>query len=131
MDVHSSDARVNPNSRVPRPAESATMAGMTTPSKHRLRWYQYSLRSMFVLTVLVAIAGSWFAVKRQQKERERAAVKWIRDSWGSVNYAWELDAGLRPIPTAGPPGPAWLRAWLGDDFFAHVVSVGLATSRVT
>ncbi len=49
---------------------------MTTP-KHRLRWYQYSLRSLFVLTVLVAIAGSWFAVKKQQVEKQRAAVRAI------------------------------------------------------
>ena len=50
------------------------MAGMNTTPRPRMKWYQYSLRSLFVLTVLVAIAGSWFAVKKQQKERERAAV---------------------------------------------------------
>ena len=54
-------------------------ATMNAVPKHRLCWYQYSLRSLFVLTVLVAIGGSWFAVKRQQKERERAAVNWVEE----------------------------------------------------
>jgi hypothetical protein len=97
---------------------------MSTTPKHRLRWYQYSLRSLFVLTVLVAIGGSWFAVKKQQVERERAAVRAIEELGGCyVGYNYQYDASGVPIPNAKPPGPAWLRAWLGDDFFAQVVTL--------
>jgi hypothetical protein len=104
---------------------------MTATPKHRLRWYQYSLRSLFVLMIVVAIAGSWFAVKKQQKERERAAVKAIKAAGGVVLYDYEWDFAWGFIPNEEPPGPAWLRAWLGDDFFAHVVFVGLPGEAVT
>ena len=103
------------------------MAGMNaTPPKHRLRWYQYSLRSLFVLTILVAVAGSWFGVKKQQKEQERAAVKAIEEMGGLVFYDYQVHNRR-----AEPPGPAWLRAWLGDDFFAHPVAVRLNGTKVT
>jgi hypothetical protein len=102
---------------------------MTTPPRPRLRWYQYSLRSLFVLTVLVAIGGSWFAWKKQQKERERAAVKAIVG--GLVRYDYQFDVSCMLIPNAKPPGPVWLRRWLGDDFFADVVYVVMNGELIT
>jgi hypothetical protein len=48
---------------------------MNATPKTRLRWYQYSIRSLLVLMVLVACLGSWFAVKKQQVERQRAAAE--------------------------------------------------------
>jgi hypothetical protein len=105
---------------------------MTTTAKRRLRWYQYSLRSLFVLTVLVAIAGSWFAVKRQQVERQREAVKAIRELGGWEEYDYQHpqpDPLILPTKNAQPPGPAWLRSWLGDDFFAHVTVVCLNDTK--
>jgi hypothetical protein len=101
---------------------------MNTTPKHRLRWYQYSLGSLFVLTVLVAIGGSWFAVKRQQVERQRAAVRWVEEMRGRTRYDWVKTRGNL---NAQPPGPAWLRAWLGDDFFAHIVFVEVHGESVT
>jgi hypothetical protein len=106
----------------------AQNADMTTAPKRRLRWYQYSLRSLFVLTVLVAIGGSWFAWKKQQVERERVAAKVFKELGGSVDYNWGYFAKARP--NTQPPGPAWLRGWLGDDFFAHVVFLNLHSCPV-
>jgi Leucine-rich repeat (LRR) protein len=72
---------------------------------------------------LVAAAGSWFAIKRQQVERQRAAVRAIEGMGGNVEYDWQDDARTAGKSNADPPGPAWLRVWLGDDFFADVVFV--------
>jgi len=104
---------------------------MPTTPKHRLRWYQYSLRSLLVLTVLVAIGGSWFAWKKQQVERQRAAVRAIKELGGASLYDWELDDITLGKQGAGPPpGPVWLRSWIGDNFFAHVVVVLLYDTRI-
>ena len=39
---------------------------MSHPPEHKLRWYQYSLRSLFILTTLVALVCSWYAVQMQE-----------------------------------------------------------------
>ena len=84
---------------------------------YKRRWYQYSLRLLFVLTTVCAIACSWFAVKRQQAEQQRAAVETLK-SWGwVVIYDYELDAD-GTFMGADPPGPEWLRKIVGADFFA-------------
>ena len=70
--------------------------------------------------VLCAIACSWFAVKMQRIERRREAVKAIIGAGGSVKYDYELAAAKTNSPPK-PPGPAWLRKMLGDNFFATVI----------
>jgi hypothetical protein len=76
-------------------------------------------------------------VKKQQVERRRAAVKAIEENDGIIWYDHQLSTICfdpfvedldGPMKQPGePPGPAWLRAWLGDDFFAHVA--GAATGN--
>jgi hypothetical protein len=50
----------------------------------KLRWFQYRLRSLFVLTTLVAIACSWLAVMRQEQRKEYAAAEAIRKAGGAA-----------------------------------------------
>ena len=38
--------------------------------KQNLRWYQYRLRSLFILTFLVAVASSWVAVTMRQTKTD-------------------------------------------------------------
>ena len=90
---------------------------MTGQSPKR-RWYQYSLRTLLVFMVLFAIACSWFTVKLQQVDRRREAVRAIVEAGGWVGYDYKCKA-------TNPPGPAWMRKVLGDDFFGKVVSVEL------
>ena len=100
----------------------AYTVGMNATPQRRLRWYQYSLRSLFVLMAVVAAAGSWFAVKRQQVERQRAAVKAIQEFGGVAIFDWDPN-DPSAIGGAVPPEPAWLPGLLGDDFFSHVTAV--------
>jgi len=91
-----------------------------------LRWrFQFSVRSLLVLTVAVAIPSSW-AVKIQEANRQRAATDAIMKLGGRVEYDYQIDLPVQPPPNAQPPGPAWLRNLLGRDFFDRVTVVDLA-----
>ncbi len=61
------------------------------PDKPKRRRYQFSLRSLFVLTTLVAIACSWYiglyAVERQKTAKIRAAVAEITKLGGEASYS--------------------------------------------
>jgi hypothetical protein len=97
---------------------------MTTMPRPRLRWYQFTIRSLLVLTALVAIGSSWFVVKKQKADRQRAAVRAIEAMGGQVFY--DCQGGI-----AHTYNPIWLRAWLGDDFFGQVTDAYFFDSDVT
>ena len=98
------------------------------------RWrFQFSIRSLLALALVVAIPCSWFAVERQRAAEQRDAVAAIRALGGHgryrvrVLYDYEAKAlSSRSWRTGGlqPPGPAWARRVLGIDFFADAVEVG-------
>ena len=70
----------------------------------------------------VAIPFTWLETEMKQARKQRAAVDWIEKAGGSVFYDYQPDPS-GDIPAAKPPGPAWLRKLLGDDYFADVTSV--------
>lgn len=50
------------------------------------RWrFRFTVRSLFLLTVVVSIPCSWFAVKMQQATRQREAVEAIEKMHGGVS----------------------------------------------
>ena len=105
---------------------------MTTPTpKPKLRWFQFSLRTLLVFVTLCAFACSWLAVKMKQAERQRKAVEAIRKLGGTVLYDGQLDAKGDFVPNAAPTGSPWLRSVLGDDFFWKVKGVFLNNPQVT
>ncbi len=57
----------------------------------RLR-FQFSILSLFVLTVVVAIACSWLAVARERARKQRETVAEIGKAGGDVFYDYQLDA---------------------------------------
>jgi len=92
--------------------------------KSKRRWFQYSLRTLLVLVLVVSLPCSWLAVKIRQKEKERQAVEEIENLGGIVFYDYQYQG-------TEAPGPAWMRKLLGDDFFSDVVSVDLVDCKVT
>ena len=101
------------------------------------RWqFQFSIRSLLLLTVVVAIPCSWLTVGREQAGKQREAVAAIRAMGGLITYDYEAAyrAGLRAAGAAKgpptPPGPAWARRLLGEDLFADVIEVGPFPSGV-
>jgi hypothetical protein len=88
------------------------------------RWpFQFGIRTLLVLTAVVAWPFSWLAVnmKRAREQKESVAVGRLD---GFVGYAWAYDNHTpdgKWLSNAQPPEPAWLRNLLGDDFFSDVV----------
>jgi hypothetical protein len=89
------------------------------------RRFQFSIRSLLVLSVAVAILSSWFAVKMKEAKRQQKAIEAILKSGGAVTYDYEYDWPSRAPQNAKPPGPAWLRNLLGGDFLDRVTEVRL------
>ena len=80
------------------------------------RWrFQYSLRSLLVLVVVVAVPCSWLATQMQAASRQQEAVEATR------NLGWWVDQEI--VTTKVLPGTEWLQTLLGDAFFAEVIEV--------
>ena len=96
------------------------------------RRFQFSIRSLLVLTVAVALPFSWLAVEvKRAREQEEAAA--IYKLGGNVWFDYQIIDGCDyPDLDRGPPRrPTWLLGLLGNDFFAAVVGMQLHRSEVT
>ena len=85
---------------------------MTTESPKRRRWFQFRLRTLLIVVLVLSLPLSWFAVRMERARRQREAVEAIENALGWVTYE-------PAVPTA----PDWARNVLGDDFFVDVVEV--------
>ena len=96
-------------------------------AKPRLRWYQYSLRTLLIGIVVLSLPCGWFGWKLRAAQRQRAVVEALLKSDISVRYDFEFeyDDTITRAERVGakPPGPAWLRAVLGDDLFRSVYEI--------
>ena len=85
------------------------------------RRFQFSIRSLLLFVVVVAVVCSWLAVKMQQARRQREAVEAVEKGDGWADYDYEIDADGNSLPgTPEPSGPSWLRNLLGVDFLSDV-----------
>ena len=93
--------------------------------KPKRRWFQFSLRTLLLLTAVFAFGmGMWSHRARQQKQ----AVTAILELGGSVYYDYHLENPDTPNvfdPKASPGAPKWLRAFVADEYFHTVVFVSL------
>jgi hypothetical protein len=80
--------------------------------------FQFSIRSLLLLAVVVALQCGWLAVEMRQAARQKNLVAAIEHSGGSVLYENDLSGtqGWRPNPLG-------LRKLLGDDFFDNIWDV--------
>jgi hypothetical protein len=90
------------------------------PVKRKLRWYQFSLRSLLIFVTLFAFACSWFAVKIGQAKRQEAAIESFRKRAIAIEYGYLRDSSGDRAVNADAIVPLWLRKILGDDFFMNV-----------
>jgi hypothetical protein len=104
---------------------TAPIADDSAKPKGKLRWYQFSLRTLLMFVTLVAGLCSWYAAKRRQADRQAAAVKTLESHGYHIQY--DYDYNYDPlhrtcdIPT---PHPNWLVQLVGYDFLYDVYAVG-------
>jgi hypothetical protein len=89
--------------------------------------FQFSLRSLLVLTVAVAIPFSWLAVEMKKAREQAAVVRAVEEKGGVVWY----DFWYNSQPISVSPEPTWLRRLVGDDFLADVTQVYFGKTQAT
>lgn len=90
---------------------------MDEKPRTRRRWFQYSLRTLLILTTACAALFAWWSHKAQ---RQRAAVAAITKAGGSVTYEFQTHGLQKPRYW-----PAWLVHVLGVDYVASVDVVSI------
>ena len=97
------------------------------------RWrFQFRLRTLLVLTVVVALPCSWLGLEMKRAKQQRDAVAAIRRLGGNAIHDREFDVTasddgdlLVCLAQINPPAPLWLRTLVGNDFFTTVDHVTL------
>ncbi len=83
--------------------------------------FQYSLRSLMLLVLAVAVACSWFATQVQRARKQKEVMEAIAKLGGKSWYS-----NSDPFATE-PPDPLWLRNLFGDGFLGGGICVWLTT----
>ena len=108
------------------------MSSTSTPSsgKRRRRWFQFSLRSMLVVTLLFSV---WLGILAHRARQQREAVWVVLNAGGMVWYDdGEYESESRTInPKGSASGLDWLRTAIGEEYFREVRAVSLRDNSIT
>jgi hypothetical protein len=97
------------------------------PPKPKRRWFQFSLRTLLLFTVVCAVGAAWVATRMEQERRELDAVKTVVRLGGCANFNDDCydDGRLHKSPAEDKAPGLFTRllraAGLDPDF--HVVHV--------
>ena len=94
-----------------------------TKPKPKRRWWQYSLRTFFVLLTVLCVWLGWMAHRANE---QRKAVAAIIELGGTVYYDYQLDHSRNPINDAEPPGWKWMVQLVGVDYLHNAVAVEIS-----
>lgn len=94
----------------------------------RRRWWQFSLRTLLIFIAILCGLFAWVGAKLRSVQLRRQAIANLKD------FGFDIQNDMSDFVSDGvgdlhPPGPKWLRNWLGDDFFVDVVSVSSDVAR--
>jgi len=95
---------------------NATETVAVEPVAARRRWFQFSLRTIFVLMTVAGTLFGWLGLRIRKGFEQRQAVRAIKDLGGSVGFA---------APTAWWQRANWLRESFGDEVLLDVNEVNL------
>ena len=101
--------------------------------ENKLRWFQFSLRSLFILMTVCAVLGGIYRYKADEAEEQRVAVEVIRKIGGSkftVYYDCQIDEQGYLKNEEEQKSGEWARNLLGIDMVADVVQVDLGFRKV-
>lgn len=96
-----------------------------TPYHVSRSWFRFSLRAFLVGVTLLAILAAWAGDYWKRVLRQRAIVRQLQAAGADVFYNYHVTKGPGIRKDAKPQGPAFLRAFLGDDAFSTVDTVFL------
>lgn len=85
---------------------------------------RFRLRTLLIAVAIIGVGCALVGDRYVRGRREHAAVEAMqRTGVGIVfiTYDYEVDASGRYLHRAEPSAPEWLRSFLGDEFFNHVV----------
>ena len=108
--------------------EEETNGVKTAEPKLKRRWFQYSIRSLMLVTLLIAC---WLGYISHNARKQKAAVAWVKSMEGNLWYDYQMEEDGMWKANPEPPGPDWLREWIGIDYFSDVYWVDLANTQVT
>lgn len=88
---------------------------------------RFTLRALMLAVLVIGLVLAW---RVDKAHRQRDAVATIREYGGFVFYDWEnkfdtMNGMWLPTHRRSPPGPAWLRRMLGDEYFQEVAFANL------
>jgi hypothetical protein len=86
------------------------------------------------LLIAITLLGVWLGLRVNQARRNRQAIDAARTMGGFVEYAHQFPKGQwggRRDRKAQPPGPAWLRERIGDEYFVSVVGLQFTVESLT
>lgn len=97
-----------------------------------MRWYQFRLRTAFVLFAIAAFVLAWFGTQLHGSRRQHAIVSHIVDLGGCVTYDdGSVQSEFGCVRFSEPSSPEWLRTVVGDEFFVNPAEVLLDRCDVT
>ena len=96
-------------------------APVTEKRQPRRRWFQLSLRTLFLLMLLISVALGWLAMVIRRGRQQRHAVAAIQNLGGHVFY-YE--------PSTAFQKSKWLNDWLGTDALLSPKGVNAANTTV-
>jgi len=65
---------------------------ITDKPRLRLRWFQFSLRTLLIFMTLTACGCGWLAMKVEQAKQQHGAVSAFLRSHGELTYDYQYDA---------------------------------------
>ncbi|MGD0898407.1 MAG: hypothetical protein ABR915_11265 [Thermoguttaceae bacterium] len=92
------------------------------------RWrFQFSIRSLLLLTVAVALPCSWLSRELKKAREQQEAVEGITKLGGWASPGCQISTKSCLICEAEPPPPVWLQNLLGDEFFRNTMAALVLT----
>lgn len=103
-----------------------SLVNVATRLKPNTRWFQFSLRALFVVMTIFAL---WLGRTVSRVRNQIAVVTEVQQVGGSVWFEndqpkfkqfWQCSDR---IPANAVEGPIWLRRLIGDDYFRNIVQI--------
>jgi hypothetical protein len=87
--------------------------------------FQYSLRSLFILMLMVSIGMSMIVERIRKAQSQKTSIDVIEQLGGLAFYNYQITKSGKIDINASSNKPSWLRNLLSDDFMEDIVEVVL------